>query len=685
MKHGRTGSRPKAGGRRRTAPAEAAGRRFSRLVPTCGTQSLQTWITALVCAAGLLLPGTLRAQTDVDNVLLMGRNALSFDDNLAAIHYFNLAIEARPSLAKAYYYRAYAKFTLEDFHGAETDCTEAIRLNPFLTDVYRLRALTRLNQADYTGAADDYGHVLTEAADDATSRFNRAICCIENKNLDAADQDLDLLLHRQPAMLHAYSAKAQICLERGDTLAAVDWIDRLLARNDRDRNAWEFKGRYALQKNNYAEADSCLSRAIALAPQAYDNYVARAQARHAMKRFAAAMADYDEAIALVPEHFVAHYNRGLLRALVGENNRAIEDFDFVISLEPDNTLALYNRALLREQTGDLKGAVADYTKLIELYPNFMAGYAARAQLRRRTGDRRGALDDETVVARAGLDITFGKRSRQPVNKVRKRDDHLFEHYDMFVEERADTARLIGDGWFGKVQNNKVEGEILPMFVLTARPHTATTAAYGYTASLHMPELTAMEKENGFPFTLCLMLENKPQSLAATEADIAALNVARTTAELLVRSALYRSIYDYEAALADARAALQTDTASLPAKMQIAAIHAAQNTVEGEPSSREMALHELDALTEAFPKAAYIRYNRGVLRAKMNRTEAALEDFAAAAEMDDRLAEAFYNKGVLLLKAGRPEDAIPDLSRAGELGLYGAYGLLKQAQRNLRKK
>lgn len=658
---------------------------LSRIVLSVCRPWLRISVFISVCTLLWFSPVTIHAQTNVDNVVMMGRNALSFDDNLTAIHYFNLAIDAHPALAKAYYYRAYAKFTLEDYHGAEADCTEAIRLNPFITDVYRLRALTRLNLLNYTGAAEDYSHVLAETADDATSRFNRAICRIETKELDAAEQDLDILLHRQPSMLHVYSAKAQICMERGDTLSAVGWIDRLLEKNEHDRNAWEFKGRYALQKNLYAEADSCLSRAIELAPRAPDNYVARAQARHAQNRFAAALADYDEAIVLVPGHFVAHYNRGLLRALVGENNRAIEDFDFVLTLEPENTLALYNRALLREQTGDLKGSISDYTKLIKLYPGFLTGYAARAQLRRRTGDRRGALDDETVVARAGLDITFGKRSRRPIHKVRKREDHLFEHYDMFVEEKPDTARLIGSGWFGKIQNNKVEGEILPMFVLTVRPMTDVTPANSSLTSLHMPELSAIKRACDMPFTLCLMLENKPKSLAAIEKEIARLSNARTHTELLLRSVLYRSIYDYEAALTDAAAALQADTASLPAMLQIVVIHAARKETNGDISSQEIALRELSALTESHPEAAYLYYNRGVLHARMNLNQAALEDFTAAGQIDNRLAEAFYNKGVLLLREGRPEAAIPELSRAGELGLYSAYSLLKQAQKDSRQK
>lgn len=76
---------------------------------------------------------SIKAQVDTESVLTLGRNAIYIDDYITAIHYFNQAIEAKPYLAKAYYYRAYAKFSLEDYHGAELDCSKSLELNPFIT------------------------------------------------------------------------------------------------------------------------------------------------------------------------------------------------------------------------------------------------------------------------------------------------------------------------------------------------------------------------------------------------------------------------------------------------------------------------------------------------------------------------------------------------------------------------
>ena len=69
-----------------------------------------------------IFPLTLLAQVNTEQVTLMGRHALYFDDFLTAIRYFNKVIETKPYLDKPYYYRAFAKFSLEDFRGAEEDC-----------------------------------------------------------------------------------------------------------------------------------------------------------------------------------------------------------------------------------------------------------------------------------------------------------------------------------------------------------------------------------------------------------------------------------------------------------------------------------------------------------------------------------------------------------------------------------
>jgi len=64
------------------------------------------------------------AQVNTDRVMMIGKNALYFEDYVLAIQYFNQVIMAKPYLADPYYFRALAKFMLDDFKGAEEDATE---------------------------------------------------------------------------------------------------------------------------------------------------------------------------------------------------------------------------------------------------------------------------------------------------------------------------------------------------------------------------------------------------------------------------------------------------------------------------------------------------------------------------------------------------------------------------------
>ena len=63
------------------------------------------------------------AQINTDRVLTIGRNALYFEDYVLSIQYFNQVIKSKPWLAEPYFYRAVAKINLDDYKGAEEDCT----------------------------------------------------------------------------------------------------------------------------------------------------------------------------------------------------------------------------------------------------------------------------------------------------------------------------------------------------------------------------------------------------------------------------------------------------------------------------------------------------------------------------------------------------------------------------------
>ena len=102
------------------------------------------------------LPMVGLAQFNTDRLVMIGRSALYYEDYVLSMQYFNQVILAKPYLYEPWYFRAIAKYCLDDYAGAESDCTEAITRNPFVVGIYELRGLCRIQQKHYDEAISDY-------------------------------------------------------------------------------------------------------------------------------------------------------------------------------------------------------------------------------------------------------------------------------------------------------------------------------------------------------------------------------------------------------------------------------------------------------------------------------------------------------------------------------------------------
>ena len=138
----------------------------------------------------LLCPIMAHAQIDTDRVMSIGRNALYFEDYVLSIQYFNQVINAKPYLAESYFYRGLAKFNLDDYQGAEEDCSEALERNPFVVSAYQIRGLARIQQENYTGAIEDYQKALKLDPENINVWHNLSLCRMNNDDYDGAKRSL---------------------------------------------------------------------------------------------------------------------------------------------------------------------------------------------------------------------------------------------------------------------------------------------------------------------------------------------------------------------------------------------------------------------------------------------------------------------------------------------------------------
>lgn len=627
------------------------------------------------------------SQINTDNVMIMGQNALYYDDYVLSIRYFNQVIDAKPFLSEPYYFRALAKFYLEDYQSAENDCSTSILRNPFIPTVYQLRALCYSNLGQFDKAELDYSVALKSMPDDQSLWFNRALSRLNLKKYDSVATDLDTLQMKWPNYPRTYSLRAQLCIEQKDTLKGLHWLTHSLRLDPKNAPAWAFKGGFELEKKKYLAADSSFTNAIQLSPKVIGYYLNRALARYNLNRFGGVLDDYDKVVSLDPKNFIAHYNRGLLRMQVGDLNRAIGDFNFIIRMEPSNMLAILNRAELREKTGDFRGAIRDYSRLLSKYSNFLYGYYARAKCRRKVGDIRGAVADERHVYVAQLDNAFGGR-RKVLKKVRKRSDKSLENYQELVVDDVDTTKVYEREYRGKVQNQKVEPENQPLYTLSFYNQKTELNNVG----TYLPEIDRINKRHYIKATLYLTTQNHVTDNATLEQifqNIKILDAAIVKQShpqlLLLRSVAYTTVRNFAAALNDASAILKTDSTFALAHLQYATICLLQNEVQNEAvkdlSAKNTIFSEvLSHLNKAITLSsnnAYLYYNRACLYEKMGKSQMAIKDYSKAISLNKGLAEAYFNRGLQSVAVGQKEQGVSDLSRAGELGLYTAYSLIKK--------
>jgi len=682
-------------------------------------------VPLLVTFLYLSLPfATARAQINTDHMMMVGRNALYFKDYVLSIQYFNQVVNAKPYLSDPYFFRGLAKFYLDDYGGAEADCTQAIERNPFVADAYQVRALSRMRLGRFDEAISDYRAALPLDPENEGIWHNMALCYGHTERYDEAIGVLDTLHRIAPKYAPALTMRAQVNIQRRDTVAALADIAESMKIDKYNAATYSMRAILYMQQERYAEAEEDLTYAIHLMPASGD-YINRALARYHQQNLRGAMSDYDIAIDLDRNSFLGHYNRGLLRAQVGDNNRAIEDFDFVIEREPDNTIAVFNRALLRVQTGDYEGAESDFTLVLRDYPNFLYGYECRADVRDRLGKRRLAEEDRLVLLKSQLSMWGGGDSRkdddntddeEEDNDVRRQSDRNVKKYNRLVVADDDLAlegSEYAQGYRGKVQNRNIHVELLPLCVVTCyEKENGLTRNVMYHHDIDdinqrgaLPRqliVTTAESaltEEQIEFHFADIDEQTKQVASSMADDGDGASQQASAIHWFARGMDFYLVQDFISAIADYSSAIAADGGLWMAYFNRAVARFKQAQIDGENvenqttdfrvadmaatgensqyASFQLCLADLSKVIDLAPDFSFAWYDRANVYAMLHDYQAAIADYNEVIAMNPTFAEAYYNRGLTRLFLGQNEEGTADLSKAGELGLYGAYNLIKR--------
>lgn len=438
---------------------------------------------------------TLFAQINTDRVLAIGRNALYFEDYVLSIQYFNQVIKSKPWLAEPYFYRAVAKISLDDYKGAEEDCTLCLQRNPFLVQAYYARGIARQSQDKYDEAIADYQKGLEFKPEDRQMLVNKAVANIQKKAYDAAEKDFEVLMAAHPKYSMNYITRAAMYTEKGDTVKALSDYNKAIEMDPYYAPAYGNRAILLYQTQNFKGALVDLNEAIRLNTRESGYYINRGLVRYQMNDLRGAMDDYDQVISMDSRNLIARFNRGLLRFQVGDNNQAIEDFDVVLELEPDNYMAYYNRALLRNETGDYAGAIRDYDVVLTQYPRFIPGYYSRGEAKRKLQDNTGADRDfwtaynleekmkkkrqvggnigtatasNTSTAGTGPDPDVDSNLDEGGANTREKSDKNINKFNRLVvyDKEEERKSKYQSEVRGRVQDRNVRVDLEPLFLLT---------------------------------------------------------------------------------------------------------------------------------------------------------------------------------------------------------------------------
>lgn len=640
------------------------------------------------------------AQINTERVLLMGRNALYYEDYVLSIQRFNMVISAKPHLAEPYFYRGLAKFYLEDFPGATVDLNSAIERNPYAENYYVLRGLCLINQKEYAQAERDYTKAIEINPNESSYWHNRVLCLMQDSIYEKADSCLDIMLRRWASDTEHYTMKAQVQLALKDTVNAEQWVDKALDVNEYDAGALGMKSSLLLYRRAFDEAEVMLDRAIAQSPRQANLFLDRGLLRYNKDNLRGAMDDYDIALEINPKSFVGHYNRGLLRAQVGDNNRAIEDFNFVIEHEPDNYIAIYNRALLENMTGDYRAAISDLSTIINEFPQFWDGYLLRAEIRRKLGDKYGAERDEFKVMKARVEGV--KKQPRKDRKTRKQTDEDLADYDQLVENDLDEpVREYKSEYRGRVQDRSTSFTPLGMYLLSYYQPQKYVSNYQPYVQM-MDELNRSRKMG-----VTLYLSNSETTGSTATINGLLEDISYLTEKLqqgranyinthLRRSFDYFHVRDFESSIADADSILAHDDTHQLALMLRSQVRVSAVVVKHPELTRsdvtasdvdidvkvelKRSIADLQKLSDADRLNPIPHYNQGCIYLLMHDYRSAIDCFNSAIRLDAAFPDAYYNRGIANMLLSNREAALSDLSQAGELGLYSAYNLIKQLSR-----
>ncbi len=273
--------------------------------------------------------------------------------------------------------------------------------------------------------------------------------------------------------------------------------------------------------------------------------------------------------------------------------------------------------------------------------------------------------------------------------MRRRSEIDPEKYNQMVVADDDTQEHeYKNDYRGRVQNRAAELSPLPMFHLGCDQYD--NAVRSYHAFAQSVERFNIAHKNARLFINCdtkqLTAFSSYIYLSRIDSLTAIVNTSKEmslTTDIIFQRAILESVTrNFDAAITDLTICLSADSASVLALWQRAYCQLCLNEFDrslGKEAGLKLSVvvDDLDKALSIDTDNQYLYYNRGNVHFMLKDFASASNDYTRAITIDPNLAEAYYNRGLAKISNGDRKGGVTDLSKAGELGLYGAYSVIKK--------
>lgn len=667
----------------------------------------------VVCALGVGSSGA-RAQLNTDRITAIGRNALYFEDYVLSIQYFNQVIKLKPYLAEPYLFRAIAKIQLEDYQGALRDCNEAIERNPFQPGAYYTRGFVYRQLRENDKAEADFNQALLFAPENKTYLLLRADTRAAQGKYEAAMEDLQVLLRREPQSASLLFEQGSICLQMGDTACALQSFEQTTELDSQNPAAWSALGLVNLLQEQEDEALLHLTRAINLGSTWAGDYINRGIIFYHHHNYRGAMADYDKAVELAPDDAQSYYNRGVLRHELGDYNHALEDLTRAIELAPERAEMRYQRGVVELQLQQWEEAQSDFDALIAQYPYFLPSYYLAAQAATAQGDSRTAYryrqtandleaNKEQLQAQAAASPNTDVQLAEAQQPHRDRRKEFSSRTAQNPTEQLDEDSKYDSETRGTVQKRYTDVVNEPNIVLSYYAPNQSLRRTNY----YQQTVDALNRAQRLPSPLHFTTQEI--SLTAELVNHHFVQISQLSEQIdqwearsrregqdiqgatlyFARAMEFALVQDYSSAIDDCTRAANRADAGLEAVIDFCRANWRYRLLEYQRATGELKaeanmdfdimLRDYDRVIQLQPDFSFAYYNKANILCTQREWAAAIDCYSRAIAIDGEFAEAYFNRGLTYIYTDRVEEGLADLSRAGELGIYQAYNLITRFQ------